>query len=378
MEDVTSSNPNPTYSSFYMLELYDGGDSIEYVFKANGKLFVISIDATDLSGPGSLLEEFNSLRRDSDRFNEFEDWFLEPADDFIRSVAPALKSRVRQSITLLNYYKCESFQLKLKNEAGQLRAIQQPHTQQGNESYIPRLKVVDNAQGVDFHWYDKHQRSIPRSALAGVPRFLASEIERVDDGLRDIYLDDMPCEVRQIGTDRVLFFKGTYDGCQCSREIKMLSRIGQSTKKLIATAPAYVTAMRTSKLVGIVMWDDEESVMGLLLEYVEGETLYQLLWEEEHMDRIIGPASKTKWATQIESTLRYLHGIGVIWTGAWTANVIINSDNDAVLVDFGGGAAPAHIPLESFYTAEGDLLGLKRIKEDLNLDLSDMPPPSKL
>ncbi|KAI0508606.1 hypothetical protein F5B22DRAFT_393709 [Xylaria bambusicola] len=378
MGSVTASKPSPTYSSFCMLELYDGENYVEYIFKANGKLFVISVHTTDLAGPGSLLEEFNSLRRDLDRFNKFEDWFLEPAEDFIRSVAPALKSRARQSTTLRDYYSCETFHLKLRNEAGQLHAIQQPYIEQGKESFIPRLKVIDNAQGVDFHWYDRHYRSIPRFSLAGVPRFLASEIERVDDDLRDWELDDRPRKVRQIGTDKVFYFKGAFYNRRCSREIKMLSQIEQNTKKLRATDPAYATAMRTSKLVGIVMWDDEETVMGLLLEYVEGQTLCQLLWEEEHNKHRIDPASKTKWAAQIESTLRYLHGIGIIWTGAWTSNVIITSGNDAVLVDFGGDSAPMYIPLEILHTVEGDFLGLKRIKEDLNLDLSDMPPSSKL
>ena len=59
-------------------------------------------------------------------------------------------------------------------------------------------------------------------------------------------------------------------------------------------------------------------------------------------------------------------------------NVIINPDGDVVIVNFKGGSTPGCIPFEILHAVEGDCLELKRIKEDMNLDLSDMPPPAKL
>lgn len=43
-----------------------------------------------------------------------------------------------------------------------------------------------------------------------------------------------------------------------------------------------------------------------------------------------------KWAEQIKHSLGQLHKLGILWRDVRTDNVLIDENNDAVLLDFGG------------------------------------------
>lgn len=74
---------------------------------------------------------------------------------------------------------------------------------------------------------------------------------------------------------------------------------------------------------------------------------------------------KKKWAAQIEHTVTQLHKNDVIWRDAKPGNVIIDKDDNAWLIDFGGGFTELRVDRELYESREGDLQALGRIKDKL-------------
>ena len=68
-----------------------------------------------------------------------------------------------------------------------------------------------------------------------------------------------------------------------------------------------------------------------------------------------------KWADQIRDAIEYLHDKELVWGDAKPANVLINADGNAVLIDFGGGATRGWVDSENYETYHSDLQGLERI-----------------
>ena len=74
---------------------------------------------------------------------------------------------------------------------------------------------------------------------------------------------------------------------------------------------------------------------------------------------------KEKWAAQIEHTVAELHKNDIIWRDAKPDNVIIDNNNDAWLIDFGGGFTPPWVDQDYYESFEGDLRAVKRIRDRL-------------
>ena len=79
------------------------------------------------------------------------------------------------------------------------------------------------------------------------------------------------------------------------------------------------------------------------------------------------PSLRRKWAAQIEQTVKELHRHGVVWGDAKPDNVVIDMDDNAWVLDFGGGGTTGWMPEESFMfqTKEGDLYAVAKMKDGL-------------
>jgi len=60
-------------------------------------------------------------------------------------------------------------------------------------------------------------------------------------------------------------------------------------------------------------------------------------------------------------TLRELHEADVVWGDAKAENVLIDSDNNAWIIDFGGGYTAGWVDENLANTVEGDQQGPSRI-----------------
>ena len=304
-----------------MLELSIYGIGAEYAFMYNGKRFYITISAEKLRGKGTLLNDFEKFENDiddPDTMFQFEEWILDSLDDLMQQAAPTPEPGAQTSITLFNYFSAETFSFELINEQGKLSAIQRDYYPLFHGDSRPRTQIVDSSPELET----SRNGAILRSSLPPVPIFRASQLKRVGEGLRDEEMSDVPKSVRKVGSDHLFFFKSGLKDHGHLREIQILSQMSGSLE--------FEAPFRTSKLVGVVVWDDNnDSLMGFLLDYINGQTLGL---------RVDGASIelKAKWIDQVEATVRRLHELSIVWGDVKADNVIINEDEDAVVIDFGG------------------------------------------
>lgn len=77
---------------------------------------------------------------------------------------------------------------------------------------------------------------------------------------------------------------------------------------------------------------------------------------------------KKRWYRTIVQTVQTLHSNHIIWGDVKADNVLIDRQQNAWLVDFGGGVTAGWVDPELGGTKEGDLQGLRRLGEFLGLD----------
>lgn len=75
---------------------------------------------------------------------------------------------------------------------------------------------------------------------------------------------------------------------------------------------------------------------------------------------------KLQWATQVEESVNELHKAGLVWGDVKPDNVLVDKQDNAWLVDFGGGDTEGWVDKDKSGTVKGDLQGLARIQEYLS------------
>lgn len=122
----------------------------------------------------------------------------------------------------------------------------------------------------------------------------------------------------------------------------------------------FPNSLRISRLLGLVR-DEDDQVSGLILTYIDCEhkTLHCAAKPETPKDL------RQQWTTQVHEIVHHLHDAGVVWGDAKPDNVLIDRNNDAWLIDFGGGYTEGWVPKELSGSVEGDLKALEKIKEFL-------------
>ena len=162
---------------------------------------------------------------------------------------------------------------------------------------------------------------------------------------------EIPQIVRKVNTTDEFFFKSADKRHGFQREVEILAKLQKISE--------HDLSIRTSRIVGLVNWDGQESLlMGLLLERIDGMTLHDAM-----LDASI--AEKQRWMDQIDETVKGLHKYGIVWGDVKPDNVMIGPSGDAILIDFGGGYTLEYVEMELQDTKEGDLQGLKKLRSRL-------------
>ncbi|KAH7183693.1 uncharacterized protein B0J16DRAFT_402234 [Fusarium flagelliforme] len=116
--------------------------------------------------------------------------------------------------------------------------------------------------------------------------------------------------------------------------------------------------LRISRLKGIVR-DKDGIILGLLLTFIDCSRVT--------LSCAVKPGTEVtlreRWATQIQEAIGQLHDAGVVWGDAKPDNVLIDVNQDAWLIDFGGGYTEGWVPKTLVGTMEGDCIALERILE---------------
>ncbi|KAL1855200.1 hypothetical protein Daus18300_011201 [Diaporthe australafricana] len=157
--------------------------------------------------------------------------------------------------------------------------------------------------------------------------------------------------------------KARYDGLgdyNLKREINCLQKISRALPDRVIPIP---------KLLGFVKHPRSSAILGLLREWVPSKDNLKDLEEAGFPN--FPKETRQKVARQIKETVELLHGIGLIWGDAKPSNVVIDLNNDAWLIDFGGGWSEGWVDESLQNTVEGDLQAVTRIVEFLDVNPFD-------
>ncbi|KAF2275273.1 uncharacterized protein EI97DRAFT_434489 [Westerdykella ornata] len=130
--------------------------------------------------------------------------------------------------------------------------------------------------------------------------------------------------------------------------------------------------LRIARLHGIVRDGRSNVVFGILLTFVDCNCVT--------LERAVKPDTtlsvREHWARQVTDTLLRLHERGIVWGDVKPDNILIDRhNNDAWLIDFGGGYTDGWVDKDVAGTVQGDLQGLIRILDFLGINPLDYLPP---
>ena len=145
-----------------------------------------------------------------------------------------------------------------------------------------------------------------------------------------------------------------------SQEYSALQKILNSTGR---STPS--NKVRMPVLAGVVE-SHKGDLVGILMDYIP-HTLRNLEDTLKRSNLLIRNFRRAKQATQIEQTLQRVHAAGVVWGDAKTSNILIDENDDAYIVDFGGGQTWSWVETELVCTMEGDFQALRKIQEALHV-----------
>lgn len=113
-----------------------------------------------------------------------------------------------------------------------------------------------------------------------------------------------------------------------------------------------------TRLVGVTINADDK-VDGMLIDWIENARPLS------EIETVLAKEAE-KWIGQIKDAIGYLHQKDLVWGDAKAANILVNMEGDAILVDFGGGFTDGWVEQRFCNTVKGDLQGLERIISFIN------------
>ncbi|PKY00347.1 hypothetical protein P168DRAFT_300131 [Aspergillus campestris IBT 28561] len=163
-------------------------------------------------------------------------------------------------------------------------------------------------------------------------------------------LSKRPTKVFADGTARFLKLLDHDDQKAAIREMNMYKRIetlGLNDK------------VKVPRMYGVVQDRLEGRIIGLLLSWINcrNKTLACALGPET------SSTLRVKWDSQLTAALKCLNEAGIVWGDVKAANTLIDDNEDAWIVDFGGGYTQGWMRKDQMETIEGDQAGLLEIKE---------------
>jgi serine/threonine-protein kinase len=114
-----------------------------------------------------------------------------------------------------------------------------------------------------------------------------------------------------------------------------------------------IAKLRHSNIVQVFDFGIEEGRYYMVLEFIDGPTLKQVLHRARAEGRRLPLDQVLPITTDVAAALDYAHGLGIVHRDVKPANIMLMSSGQAVLTDFG----MAKILAGGEYTASGDALG---------------------
>jgi hypothetical protein len=324
---------------FAMIECYLGDIDAALTVMSRGKRFHICITIEDLRGMQgeALVQTFLDFRRNIDddpyAMEAFQKWMVKPCifymDQFKRSTPST------QPPSLEEYFAPDTVIIKLTNVEGCLKATVCNGNTSDTRSFTARVAMSD--------------LTVLDAILQGIPRISAAHLEAVlGPEAHEADYDLIPTTVQIIGQESRFHFKGAFEKQCFRRELDILLRLRSN---------AFPDDLHVSRLGGLVIHNDGLSVIGLLVEHIHGSKTLDEAAEGSPAEE------REKWMQQLRATVKQLHDREIIWGDVKPDNVLIDSNSDVWMIDFGGGCAEGWVDQELGGTVEGDLQGLSSIED---------------
>jgi serine/threonine protein kinase len=126
------------------------------------------------------------------------------------------------------------------------------------------------------------------------------------------------------------------------------------------------SSVRVPRLIACVKRAENGHIIGLLREWIDPGVRGGCLKNVCYADSTPAKERREKWAAQIRETVDRLHEMGVVWGDGKPRNVVIDSNDDAWLIDLGGGWTPGWVDEE---LVEGDEQAVRKILEFLGVEV---------
>lgn len=126
-------------------------------------------------------------------------------------------------------------------------------------------------------------------------------------------------------------------------------------------------AIRTPQLLAMVKAEGVSTnhIIGILITVVDSRG------DMETMASNAPLALKQAWFRDISHAVHAFHAHNLVWGDVKPENVLIDRNQKAWLIDFGGGWTPGWVDEELENTKQGDLQGLRKIQEFLGLQSTE-------
>lgn len=279
----------------------------------------LAAERADITGDGDMVEDYSP--------EDLYAWALEPCVSLFETLAPAPKHNPK--ITIHDFLHPKVFYYSLRAVDEEFTMVQSDGRSGG--MLPPGLELDDSAFSPAW------------------PSFLPAEVEICVKTPEDAI--SASSKKVLVNGNTICFFKLFEYG-----KTKMALRELENYKQI--TESNLDPAVRICRLFGVVK-NEENQFIGLLLTYIDCDFLTLTCAVEPDTP----VSNKQKWVDQVTGTLAQLHKAGIVWSDAKTDNVLIDKNDDAWIIDFGGGYTRGFVEREKAGTVEGDLQGLEKIVE---------------
>lgn len=129
--------------------------------------------------------------------------------------------------------------------------------------------------------------------------------------------------------------------------------------------PPYSTSLLTHQTHTALISHPKNNIIGFLTTRTPTSypTLSSVLQHRfDAPNHTVSLAQKEKWLNQLDHTVSELHGVNLIWGDVQPDNIIIDTDDNAWVTEFGRWNSPPWAAEEMRGTKEGDILALGRLR----------------
>ncbi|KAJ4125817.1 hypothetical protein NW765_001591 [Fusarium oxysporum] len=184
--------------------------------------------------------------------------------------------------------------------------------------------------------------------------YTPSQVQICYDRTEDSLIKPPTCIniTNQDGQPLKCFFKKfglSFGPSHAKKELLVLKKITES--QIPPPPQAYIC-----RLVGVVR--EGNGLLGMLLSWIDKKSVLS-----KTKASASSPELRKRWATQIRNSLDSLHENDIIWGDVKGENVLIDQNDDAWIIDFGGSYTMGWVDEDKTGTLEGDEQGVAKILE---------------